>query len=99
MASANATKEAIWLRMLLTDLGFALSAATVLHADNQGCIALVKNPIAHSCTKHFDICHHFVREWVSGGEVSFRYCPTTQMVADILTKALPRDLFEKFRST
>ena len=97
MASANATKEAVWLRSLLTDLGSPPSTATVIHADNQGCIALSKNPVAHSRAKHIDIRHHFVREQVSNGEVSFQYCPTTQMIADILTKVLPRNLFEKFR--
>ena len=98
MASANATKEAIWLRSLLSDLGFPQPTTTVIHADNQGCIALAKNPVAHSRAKHIDIRHHFLRERIANNEISFKYCPTTRMIADILTKPLPRDLFEQFRT-
>jgi hypothetical protein len=37
MAASNATKEAIWLRTLLEDLGYPQTKATLIHADNQGC--------------------------------------------------------------
>jgi hypothetical protein len=62
MAASNATKEAIWLRVLLTDLGYSQPTATLIHTDNQGCIALARNPVSHSCAKHIDIWHHFIRE-------------------------------------
>jgi len=48
VASANATKEAVWLRTLLTELDFPPTQATVIHADNLGCITLVNNPVSHS---------------------------------------------------
>ena len=60
MASSNAMKEAIWLRVLLEDMGFLHTMATLIHTDNQGCIALPCNPAAHSCAKHINICHHFI---------------------------------------
>jgi len=62
VASANATKEAIWLHTLLTELDFPPTMATMIHADNQGCIALANNPVSHSCAKHIDIRHHFIQE-------------------------------------
>jgi hypothetical protein len=55
MSASNATKEAIWLRTLLTDMGFPQTMATTIHADNQACIALSYNPVNHSCAKHIDI--------------------------------------------
>jgi len=64
VASANATKEAIWLRTLLTELDFPPITATMIHADNQGCIALANNPVSHSRAKHIDIHHHFIRECI-----------------------------------
>ena len=97
MAASNATKEAIWLRVLLEDLGFTQVGATTIHADNQGCIALSRNPVSHSRAKHIDIRHHFIRERVENKEVDLKFCPTKNMVADILTKALPRETFERFR--
>ena len=48
MAASNATKEAIWLQVLLEDLRYPQLHATVIHMDNQGCIALAQNPVAHS---------------------------------------------------
>jgi len=64
VASANATKEAIWLHTLLTELDFPSTTATMIYADNQGCIALANNPVSHSRAKHIDIRHHFIRECI-----------------------------------
>ena len=73
------------------------TTATVLHADNQGCIALAWNQVTHTCTKHIDIHHHFIWERVDHGEIDLQYCSSKDMLADILTKQLPREAFERFR--
>ena len=65
-----------------------------IKCDNQGAIKLLKNPIASQRSKHIDIQHHFVRERVARGEVAFTYCDTKIMVADIMTKALPKNKFD-----
>jgi hypothetical protein len=44
----------------------------------------------HACTKHIDIRYHFIRHVVETGALNLIYCPTDEMIADILTKALPR---------
>jgi len=67
-----------------------------VHADNQGAIALAQNPISHSRAKHIDIHFHFIRECIKRNEIKLQYISTHQMVADILTKALPHEAFEKF---
>jgi hypothetical protein len=64
------------------------NGATNIMCDNQGCIALAKNPTHHSRTKHIDIQHYFIREKLESGEIGLKYCPTQHMVADMLTKAL-----------
>jgi len=65
----------------------------VIKEDNQGAIALAQNPIAHfTRTKHIDIHFHFIREAQEEGIV---YCPISEMVADLLTKTIPRGQFEK----
>jgi hypothetical protein len=103
IGQTQATKEAIWLRRLLKELQIAeeegqAPAATIIYGDNQGAIALAKNPQFHARTKHIDVQHHFVREKQHSGEVDLQYVPTDQQVADGLTKALPQDKFEVFRS-
>lgn len=65
--------------------------------DNQGAIAIARNPIGHARTKHIDIRYHFIRETLQEGTIDLCYCPTSEMVADILTKPLSRGQFEKLR--
>ena len=60
---------------------------------------LTKNPAYHSRTKHIDIRHHFIRDKVELGEIELQYCPTEDMVADVLTKALSRDKHGKHTSS
>jgi len=43
-----------------------------------------------------DVQHHFIKEHTKSSKVIFQYTPTTENVADILTKALPRDTLCKF---
>ncbi len=75
----------------MTDLGYMEEKkAMVIRCDNQGANSLTKNPTHHARTKHIDVQHHFVREWVENGEVWFEYCPIEHMVADVLTKALSK---------
>jgi hypothetical protein len=54
-------------------------------------MALTKNDSGHSRTKHIDVKWHFIRAYVENGTVNITYIPTANMVADILTKALPKE--------
>ena len=69
-----------------------------LMEDNQGAIAISRNPVEHARTKHIDIRYHFVREAIKDRVIELRYCSSQNMIADILTKPLPRGQFEKLRS-
>ena len=97
VALSSATQEAVWLRRLMEDLGKHLNVPTTIYEDNQGAIELAKNAKYHNRTKHIDICHHFVRERVVSNEIRVIYCPTGDMVADIMTKGLAKLSFEKLR--
>ena len=97
VALSFAAQEAIWLRRLLSDVGFGGDDPTVLYEDNNGAIDLSKNPKYHNRTKHIDIAYHFTRERVLSNELSVQYCPTNDMLADVLTKGVGRVQFEKFR--
>lgn len=94
MSAAAATKEALWLRKLLPDLGMNIKTVEIF-CDNQGAIQLLKHPIASARSKHIDVLHHFARERVARGEVVFIYIKTTDQVADIMTKILPPAKFKK----
>ena len=61
-ALSEAGKEEVWLRLLLQELGHISAAPTVIWANNQGAIALAKNPEFHKRTKHIDTKFQWVRE-------------------------------------
>ncbi len=97
VALSAATQEIVWLRRLLTDLKVLPDGPTTLMGDNQGAIAIAKNPVAHARTKHIDIRYHYIREAVQEGMIELCYCPTNEMVADLLTKPLPKGKFVELR--
>ena len=97
VALSYATQEAVWLRQLLNDVGFGTNSPTIIFEDNNGAIDLSRNAKYHNRTKHIDISHHFVRERVKSKEIDVVHCPSKDMVADVLTKGIPRVQFYKLR--
>ena len=55
IAGAHATKEAVWLRRLLTELGLDTNDLTTLQMDNQLAMKIAKNPQFHDRTKHIKV--------------------------------------------
>ena len=96
-ALCGATQEAVWLRRLLSNIQSTATTATIINEDNQGTIAVARNPVSHARTKHIDIKFHYVCEALHDGSIDLVYCPTKDMTADILTKPLPRNRFESLR--
>ena len=62
-------------------------------------IALAKNPVNRQRCKHIDIKYHFIRATVNSGRVILEYCPTEQMIADVLTKPATKLKLKKFAQT
>ena len=58
---------------------------------------MAKNPEFHKRTKHIDIRCHFVREKVEKNQAVLQYCPTQDMLADIMTKAIAAPQFITLR--
>ena len=85
---SEATKEAIYLRSLMHELGLKSLAKIVVNVENRGALYLANDPVHHTRTKHIDIRHHFIRESVKEQKITLNYLSTDKMIADILTKAL-----------
>lgn len=96
IAATHGMKEALWLRNLLTEAFEPLSDATTLFSDNQSAIALTRDHQFHACTKHIDICYHFIHWVVENGTLCLVYGLTADMVADTLTKVLPLPKIKHF---
>ena len=97
VALSAAVQECIWLRQLEAELSSTNDVPTLIFEDNQSTIGMAKNPQFHGRAKHIDIRHHFVREQLAHGTIQLKYCPTTEMTADILTKGLNRERYSKLR--
>lgn len=88
-AMALTTCEVTWLTSLLKDLGLKSLGPALLKCDNKAALAIAANPVLHEKTKHVEIDHHFVRDKVQAGQILPSYVPSTEQLADILTKVLP----------
>ena len=89
VAQTYAAKEAIWLRRLLMEIFKSIDTPTTLFSDSKSAIALAHDGHYHARTKHIDIRYHFIRYIIEAGTIKLVYCPTDDMTADTLTKALP----------
>ena len=98
ITATHAAKEALWLRSLIMQVFGPLTQATTLFSDNQLAIVLAKDHQYHPRTKHIDIQFHFIRWVVEDGKIHLIFCPTDNMVADTLTKALPSPKVKHFAS-
>jgi hypothetical protein len=86
----HAAKEGIWLQKLIGELyEDVVITPLTLYCDNQAALTLATTNNYHAQTKHIDIRFHFIRHSVETGVFKLIYCPTDDMVANILTKALP----------
>ena len=81
---------------MLIEIGLELdNISTTIYMDNHGAIDLSKDSRHQQRTKHIDIQHHFIREHVEDSTFEIIHCPSHLMLADGLTKPLPRDGFSK----
>ena len=98
MALTEAAQEAIWLKAFLCELGEMKEEDPVkIFEDNQGSIALAKNPEFHKRAKHIDIRYHFVREKVEDSQVVLQYCSKKDMKANLMTKPITAVQFVSLR--
>ena len=97
LAASATTKEIIWYRRLLSSLGQPPASPTPLFTDNQSALRLIKNPEFHRRTKHIDVQYHVIREAFLADTILPSFVSSHDQLADIFTKALPKDTFQRLR--
>lgn len=100
MAFKESIKETLFINNLLSELppsykGVFLKTRDI-YTDSKSAIALAKDPVYYSRTKHVDIRYNFVKEKVNNNEVNLIYCPTERLLADGLTKAISTNKWIEF---
>lgn len=75
------------IQRILDELGSSCNMnATLIFEDNQSCISWVLHLGKRG--KHIDVRYHYSRSMSYSGNIIMQYCPTNEMIADIITKAL-----------
>ncbi|GJS21291.1 putative ribonuclease H-like domain-containing protein [Tanacetum coccineum] len=85
VAAANCFGQVLWIQNQMIDYGFNFMN-TKIHIDNESTISVIKNPIAHSRTKHIEIRFHFIRDCYEKRLIEVIKIHTDHNVADLLTK-------------
>lgn len=97
MATSEVKKEIVWLRKIIEDLQVKQIHSTPLMIDNTSAIKLAKNPKFHDQTKHINTKYHLIRHHVEAKTIHLCHFSTNYKIAEIFTKALGRENFERFR--
>ena len=72
-----------------------LDVVPELMQDNMSTIKLAeKGKSTSDRTRHIKVRYYFVNQFLENGEMKIKYCPTDEMVADILTKPLQGEQFK-----
>ncbi|BBH07633.1 multidrug resistance-associated protein 9 [Prunus dulcis] len=93
VSDVEATTQEIWLRFMLCDFGEEQLEATPIMCDNTSAKAMSKNPVFHQRSKHIGRKFHFIKDAIQEGVLDLIYCRGQDQIADIFTKALPRERF------
>uniref|UniRef100_A0A1J3GF14 Retrovirus-related Pol polyprotein from transposon TNT 1-94 n=1 Tax=Noccaea caerulescens TaxID=107243 RepID=A0A1J3GF14_NOCCA len=93
MALTEASKEAVWLKGLMNELGFKQEAVNI-YSDSQSALALAKNVVFHERTKHIAVKYHFIRDLITNRFFLVVKIATAYNPADMLTKDLPVGKFQ-----
>jgi histone deacetylase 1/2 len=96
-AVANATKEIMWIQILLKEIGVQAPKVGKLWCDDLGAKYLSSNPVFHAITKHIEIDYHFVRERVMRTLLQIDFVPRGDQVADGSTKPINVRQLENFK--
>ncbi|KAH0818662.1 hypothetical protein GEV33_004129 [Tenebrio molitor] len=97
IAIAEASRELLWIRRLLEDFHIEQTKPIRIYADNQSAIKLIKTGESRNKTKHIDVKYHFVTDLEKKKIIEIRYCPTAEMIADVMTKPLGAVKLKKHR--
>nr|GFB56223.1 putative ribonuclease H-like domain-containing protein [Tanacetum cinerariifolium] len=92
---AKGLAEALWIRKLISEIGFPPRGSTQIMCDNKAAIQISENPVQHDMTKHVEVDRHFIKEKLEAGIIELPFVKSSDQLADILTKAVGTDMFHK----
>jgi len=79
----------------LLSIGIEVALLVIVCVDNIGAIFMAENVSTSSRTKHIDVCYHFVWEFINDGFIKIIFVRTGDNKADIFTKNVVGELYDK----
>jgi hypothetical protein len=98
VASRIAVEMIISMRYFLYMLGINLEPASVLVGDNMAVVLNTTIPSSALKKKHQACNYHKIRESIAAGFIRYGHIKSEENVADLLTKPLVRNIFERLCS-
>jgi hypothetical protein len=97
VAASKCVSGIRFIHKLLEFLGLTRNGPTKVHEDNSACVAISTKPVHKSRSKHIGTKYHNVREASLNGEVELVQVWTEHQIADIFTKSLSFNDFDRCR--
>jgi hypothetical protein len=91
VAMSRCAQQMVWMQSWLREVEVEFSVPSLMKGDSRGAIALTRNTKDHGKVKHIDIRHHYIRELLQSGVITIEQVPSSDNLADLFTKPLPRD--------
>jgi hypothetical protein len=88
VAASECTRKIVYLRQLLSKLGYPQCTPTYIHEDNQTCISFTRNDATHSYTKHIDVKYHFTPFQIDEGAITLIDTRTEDQLVNLFTEAV-----------
>jgi len=97
VAASKCVSSIRFIHKLLEFLDLKRQGPTKVHEDNSACVAISTKPVHKSRSKHIGTKYHNVREASLNGEVELVQVWTEHQIADIFTKSLAFNDFDRCR--
>ena len=96
MALSDCSRQVVWIRTLLSEIGYQLKPIAIC-GDNNGSLFIASNPVTETRSKHIDIRYHYIRDVIDRKLVEVFHIDGNENPADLFTKDLKHIKFHKFR--
>ncbi|CDF32156.1 unnamed protein product [Chondrus crispus] len=98
ISAAETAQITVWIRNLLTELGYRQHQPTTLCMDNAAAITIARNTAPTKRRKCIDIRYHLLQDLTHHHAITLKHVTSRRMYADIMTKPLKPMPFNEHRA-
>ena len=100
IAAWNCSSIIVAIRQLFREMKLTIfdnTKPSELNVDNQTAIKIAESNVCSAKNRQINISFHKIKEYTKSKEIQLQYCNTKVMLADLMTQALPADVFSRLR--